>query len=92
MKKRYEKPALCVERYALTQTIAACSGIKIMDDPALPGPQDVLNDPNATNAMKTAARRGGFLTATDGCRIELMGTTGSDGICYHTNINAAFSS
>lgn len=91
MKRRYEKPMLCIEHYALTQTIAACSGIKIKDGPGT-GYEDVLNDPDATNTMKTMARRGGFLTTSDGCRISLVGTTDTDGVCYHTNINAAFNS
>ncbi|MBQ7345667.1 MAG: hypothetical protein IJW45_06370 [Oscillospiraceae bacterium] len=83
MKKKYEKPILCVERYAMTQSIAVCS-IKIYNDPTLPANKDVLNDPDSTNSMKNLARVGGFISS-DGCSLALEGRV-VDGICFHTSV------
>lgn len=94
MKRRYQKPMMAIERYALTQTIASCSGIKIASSTPgqMPTQQDILNDPDVTNAMRNWIRRGGFLGVDLGCRVSVIGQTDSDGVCYHTNINAAFNS
>lgn len=94
MKKRYEKPFLAIEYYSLTQSIAACAGIKIAASVpgAMPTQADILNDPDVTNAMRNAIRLGGFLGVDLGCRVTMLGHTDSDGVCYHTNINAAFNS
>lgn len=94
MKRRYEKPMMAVEHYALTQTIAACSGIKITssDSNRMPTQADILADPHVTSAMQNWIRRGGFLGLDLGCRVSIIGQTDSDGVCYHTNINAAFNS
>lgn len=89
MKKQYEKPMLAVERYELTQAIAGCSGIKITSS-GIPGREDVLKDPDSTNAMKNWARINGFLEGGANCVIILNGRTDVDGVCYHTNANAAF--
>ena len=94
VRKNYEKPLLSIEYYALTQSIASCSGIKIASSTPgqMPSPQDIIADPDATNAMLAAIRRGGFLGPDLGCRITMTGRTDTDGVCYHTNINAAFNS
>lgn len=84
MKKSYEKPAVCVEHYAMTQAIAASCTIKIYNDPTLHADQDVLNDPDATNSMKNLARVGGFVSF-DGCTLALEGRV-VDGICFHTSV------
>lgn len=86
MKKLYEKPMLVVERYELTQTIANCS-IKIgfLDSAC------VKNDSSATDEMKSLAWSNWFTTA-GGCTKTVTGGSSDDGICYHTNINAAFNS
>lgn len=91
MKKRYLKPTVAVELFALTQTIASCVGIKIAKT-GNGGPEDVLNDPDSTDAMKSWAYYGGFLSNADSCTIEMNGMQDPDGSCYHTNINAAFNS
>ena len=92
MKKRYLKPTVAVELFALTQTIASCVGIKITKTGPSNGPADVLADPDSTNAMKSWAYYGGFLSNADGCIIEMNGAMDPDGSCYHTNVNAAFNS
>lgn len=90
MKKAYQKPMVFAERYSMTQSIAACSGIKIKDIPGQSGDQDVLADPDATPIMKDWAMIGGFLSHI-GCSMPLEGS-GENGFCYHTSANAAFNS
>lgn len=94
MKKSYVKPLLSIEYYALTQSIASCSGIKIASSTPgqLPSREDIIADPDATEAMLNALRSGGFLGTEYGCRRSMIGRTDTDGVCYHTNINAAFNS
>lgn len=94
VKKSYVKPLLSIEYYALTQSIASCSGIKIASSTPgqMPSREDIIADPDTTNAMHNALRRGGFLGPDLGCRISMIGRTDTDGVCYHTNINAAFNS
>jgi hypothetical protein len=84
MKKPYLKPMLAVEYYSLTQSISSCAGIKI----SAVDSDCVLRDPDSTNEMKNWAHRYGFL---DPCEIDMSGYK-SDSICYHTSINAAFTS
>jgi hypothetical protein len=87
MKKPYQKPMLAIEYFSLTQSISACVGIKINAvDPAC-----VLNDPDSPNDMKNWARRNGFLSNVDACTIDMSGYR-NDTMCYHTSINAAFTS
>ena len=83
MKKPYQKPLLAVEHYSLTQSIASCSGIKInfLDS------ECVIKDTDSTNMMLNWAYRGGFLD----CEIDMSGYQ-YDGVCYHTSVNAAFTS
>lgn len=85
MKKPYQKPMLAVEHYSLTQSISSCVGIKINAINA----DCVRNDPDSTNMMKNWAFRGGFLSGA--CQLDMTGYQ-EDGICYHTSINAAFTS
>ena len=85
MKKPYHKPMLAVEHYSLTQSISSCVGIKINAVNA----ECVRNDPDSTNMMKNWADRNGFLS--DACKIDMSGYQG-DTVCYHTSINAAFTS
>lgn len=85
MKKPYHKPMLAVEHYSLTQSISSCVGIKINSVNA----ECVLTDPDSTNEMKNWAHRNGFLS--NACGIDMSGYK-SDTICYHTSINAAFTS
>lgn len=85
MKKTYEKPMLAVEYYQLTQTIASCATkIGLLSD------QCVLKDPDATPQMKNLASVGWFVEGN--CSSFGTEMDQFDGICYHTNANAAFSS
>lgn len=85
MKKPYEKPLLAVEQYSLTQSISACANIKINSVNSA----CVIADPDSTLAMRNLAHRNGFLGST--CAMDLTGRT-YDGVCYHTNVNSAFTS
>ena len=76
---------LAVEYYSLTQSISSCVGIKINFADAV----CVLRDPDSTNEMRNWARRTGFLSTS--CTIDMSGYQG-DTVCYHTSINAAFTS
>lgn len=85
MKKQYQKPLIAIEHYELTQSIASCS-IKI----GFLDRMCVLRDTDATAEMRNLAMEFYFST---GCSKTIeMGETREDGICYHTNMNAAFSS
>lgn len=95
MKKPYRKPMFMVEYYTLTQSIAACGGIKI----GFADSQCVKDDRDATDMMRDWAGIGGFIETTiegkDSCSFDLSGfTEGSvdDLMCYFTSINAAFNS
>ena len=84
MKKPYQKPLFLVEHYSLTQTVSSCAGIKINSADTL----CVLKDPDSTNGMLNWANRNGFLSP---CIRDLSGDK-YDSVCYHTNVNAAFTS
>lgn len=85
MKMVYEKPTIAVEYYQLTQSIAACQTVIC----AL-GSVCVLIDPDSTDGMRQLAGSGWF---SDGyCTNAANGMSEEDGICYHTSINAAFTS
>lgn len=85
MKKPYEKPLLAVEQYSLTQSISSCENIKINSVSS----GCVIADPDSTLAMRNLAHRNGFLGTA--CAIDLSGLM-YDGVCYHTNVNSAFTS
>lgn len=85
MKKPYEKPILAVEYYQLTQAIASCA-TKI----GLYSSDCVLKDPDSTSQMKDLAAIGWFNAGS--CAGSASEMDGSDSICYHTNLNTAFSS
>lgn len=83
MKMKYEKPAITVERYELTQTIAAC-GIKIgfVNGPC------VTSDPHATEEMVYLAIQGYFTAGVgdfSGCAELIPVGEDENGMCYHTN-------
>ena len=84
MKKPYQKPMIAVEYYSLTQAVASCSGVKINFSDS----ECVRNDPDSTNTMRNWAMRNGFLNP---CIINLSGYQ-NDLVCYHTSVNAAFTS
>lgn len=76
---------IAVEQYVLSQTIADCS-LKIGSNSS----ECVLKDIDSTPQMKNMAYEGWFMDGACGETI-IDGATG-DGICYHTNVNTAFSS
>lgn len=86
MKIPYEKPMLAIERYALTQSIASCATKIGFNDAAC-----VLKDEDATSGMKRMAKNHYFATSND-CKKVPSGNDQWDGICYHTQNNAAFNS
>ena len=86
MKKQYVKPMIAVEQYVLSQTIASCA-TKI----GFLSSDCVKNDIDATNQMKDLAWSGYFVDSNN-CEISSVGMDVLDGICYHTNANAAFNS
>ena len=85
MKRQYIVPGITIERYAVTQSIAACN-IKIgfLDSDC------IIRDPDSTTEMKDYASDGWF--ASGNCMEEVYAGTDYDGICYHTNTQAAFNS
>ena len=85
MKRNYVTPAIAVEYYNLTQSIAVCDRKIGLTDSLC-----VINDyEDATDDMREWAYDKWFLA---GCEkyAEEMGA--NDGMCYHTNANAAFAS
>lgn len=85
MKKQYQKPMIAVEHYELTQSIASCS-IKIgfLDSIC------VIKDSDSTPEMRDLAMN--FMFTSGKCVNDAIIGSDEDGVCYHTNINAAFSS
>ncbi len=84
MKKQYEKPMMRIDRYELTQSIAACS-IRI----SYTDSQCVIKDPDAPAEQKYMAWDYWFST---GCSTKVIAGNDYDGVCYHTNANAMFNS
>lgn len=85
MKMNYEKPMVAVENYELTQTIATCT-LKIGHNDA----NCVRNDGDATTEMKRMAIASGWFVA--GCTTHPIDGSTNDGVCYHSNVNLAFTS
>lgn len=85
MRIPYQKPFVTVERYELSQSIAACS-VRI----GLLNSACVYNDPDAPADMKALAISGWFTAGN--CATTASGGQSADGICFHTSANAAFKS
>lgn len=85
MKEKYVAPTISIEHYELTQSIAACATKIGAFDSAC-----VSSSPNAPGEMKDLANA--FYFSSGYCLNVATGTSGTDGICYHTSANAAFSS
>lgn len=85
MKKHYQKPLIAIEHYELTQAIASC-GIKI----GFLDKYCVLKDPDSTSEMRDLAAQNTFTAGA--CVKSVISGSDEDGICYHTNQNAAFNS
>lgn len=85
MKRNYVTPAIAVEYYNLTQSIAACAiKINYLNEAC------VLDDEDSTPIMESLAAAG-MLFSSD-CRQPAQGMHGEDGICYHTSASATFTS
>lgn len=86
MRRKYQKPMLEIESFVLTQQITSCAFLKIcFSDGGC-----VEDDRDSTEHMKRLAGAGIF---SDGCSLEpIFATEISDGICYHTSVNMAFTS
>ena len=88
MKRTYASPKLTVESFRLTQHLTSCSGIKIGST----GIACVLSDPDSTDFMKMYAIEQGMFMDTSACMMLPAGMDGTDGVCYDTSINMAFTS
>lgn len=85
MKKEYERPSVAVEHFRLSTAISGCiTKIGFLDSAC------VYNDPDAPTEMRGLAV-GMWFTAGH-CLNVMQGGQSKDGICYHTNANATFSS
>lgn len=87
MKIPYEKPAMAIERYALTQSIASCA-VKI----GMQTSQCVKDDTDAPDDMKNLAWEGYFVDEGINCDKAATSGTYEDGVCYHTATSLTFSS
>ncbi len=74
-----------IERFELTQQVAACSGVKVhmLDSNC------VKNDMSLPGSMLDLAYAGFFM---DGCTLTATILEPHDGICYNTAFNMAFTS
>lgn len=81
--KTYTKPAVLVERFSVTESLANCNAMRLnfMDTKC------VLDSPNATDEMKGLALMGFFMTS-GGC--PQQATDGA--LCFITSANMAFTS
>ena len=86
MKMEYQKPMAAVEFYQLSQSIAACAiKINLLDN------QCVLNSQNTPEEMRGIAYFYPNYFST-GCSTVCTNNPDFDGICYHTQLNATFTS
>ncbi len=88
MKKKYMQPTIEVEHFVLTQAIAGCHPAYIVHSVSS---DCILNSENSTPEMRDLAHAGLWLEIGN-CRGSAEGMIGSDGLCYHTNMNAVFRS
>ena len=87
MKLPYEKPMVLAEHYQLSQSISACAiRIGFSDNGC------VRKDPDTPAEMRALAMNNWFSTGARGCLSSASNGMTSDGICYHTNANATFTS
>ncbi len=87
MNRIYEKPMVLVDRFELTQTIAACvTKIGFVNSDC------VFKDADSPIDAKRLAYAGWFTAGNCGDKYVITGMASNDGICYHTSTNAMFSS
>lgn len=85
MRMKYEKPMVAVECYEFSQAISACSTrIGLLNSAC------VYKDADAPAEMRALAINDWF-TSGNCLNVMVSGET-NDGICFHTNANAAFKS
>lgn len=85
MKRNYVTPLIAVELYDVTQSIPGCeTKINFADE------ECVKKDSDATPQMKSLAAS--LLMFGPECLKPAQGMDYGDGICYHTNAQAAFTS
>lgn len=84
--KKYKKPAVLVERFSLSESLANCSTYRVnfMDTKCVLDRQDSL-PPD----MIYLASNGYFMSGS-GCDINKRPTDGA--VCYYTSTNMAFTS
>lgn len=82
---KYEKPMAAVEFYSLSQSIAACTiRISYVDTDC------VVRDPDTPTQTRSLAYIEKYFT--DVCVKNALAMNGNDSICYHTQVNAMFTS
>ena len=86
MKMKYEKPMAAVDRYELSQSIAAC-----FVNVNLASSACFLSDDDVTPQIKDLAAQGFFVDPV-GCLILTVEGATYDGICIHTSANGIFRS
>ena len=94
MKKAYEKPAVAVEKFALSQQISACAYLKV----GLNSSSCVINNKDQGDKLipgygqLLGLAKVGYFWDPSGCQIMGSFAQDSDQICYHTLANLAFTS
>lgn len=84
--KKYEKPAVLVERFSLSESLANCSTYRVnfMDAQCVLSRMDSLPQPMVDLAAS------GYFMSGDGCLPDHTPTDGA--VCYFTSTNMAFTS
>ncbi len=88
--KKYVKPIVEIEEFALTQSVAACAGLQIN----LMNRGCVLNDNDAPSELKGMANAGLFMdmSGSNPCWFTPQDMDQGDKYCFHTAINIVFTS
>lgn len=88
MKIKYEKPMASVELYKLSQSIAACTiKISLLNNACVVADPDT---PEETRSLAFAMEE--IFTVLGGCEMDASNIQENDSSCYHTNVNAMFTS
>lgn len=86
MKAKYEKPKALVEFYKLSQSIASCDiHIGLLNNDC------VIYDKDTPELMRSYALDNETYFST-GCKIICTDNPDYDSLCYHTQVNACFTS
>lgn len=86
--KKYEKPAVLVERFSLSESLANCSAYRVnfLDANCVTARQDSLPP-----EMVFLATSGYFMNGS-GCDKDLRQQATEGAVCYFTSTNMAFTS